>query len=525
VYKVLLVDDEPMALEGLKYVLNWEKIGFCLCGTCSNGKEAVDAIEEYNPDVIITDIKMPVMDGMDLIRHTRELGKENINFIVVSGYGEFEYAKRAIKYDVRYYLQKPIMEEEIYEIVIEIKKKLDAMCRNNECAEMDKKALLNGVLGHLLCGNNSEEVFQYLKSFLDEKTLLKDWNCVVIELEAAEQGDVKGEFKNTRIKLRVAIDEALRSNSVFFVLEESPNIFIILASLKNDKLQNTKIDYIAENIHQSIISFITSGFTIGVGENSVGIIDIKHSYTTALLALRHRFYRGLNSLIFYNEIKELTFNFKFNDLIMSNKVLEAVEELDSNIIRNIINETFEYFKKSRIDPEIVIMFTSNMICKINNLIYQSEDKGKSYIDKHTIRGLKEHERTMQELKEFFESFCMSYCEYLKKVRSKVAGVNIAKVEIFVKENYKRNITIRELAETVYMHPAYLGQLFIQKFGVGVNEYIHELRIEEAKRLMNVTNMKNNEIAQGLGYCNYNSFLQQFQKYTGMKPTEFRNSVY
>jgi two-component system response regulator YesN len=525
VYKLLLVDDEPMAVEVLKYILDWEKLGYIVCGTCGNGKEAIEAIEKYNPDVIITDIKMPVMDGMDLIRHTREIGKKNIKFIVVSGYGEFEYAKRAIKYDVRYYLQKPIMEEEIYEIVIEVKKELDSMCRNNECAERDKKAILNSVLGQLIHGNNRDEVFKYLRSSMDEEILLKAWNCVVLELEVSEQVDIKNEVKNTRHKVRTAIDEQLDSNSVFFVLEQSPNKFIILVSLKDDDSQNIGIDYMVENIYQRIISFIPYGFTIGVGENSSGIYAVKHSYDTALLALSHRFYRGLNSLIFYNEIKELSFSFKFNDLIMSNKVLEVVEELDNNIMINTINETFEYFKKNRIDPEIVIMFTSNMICKINNLIYQSDDKGKSYIDNHTIRGLREHERTMEELKGFFESFCISYCEYLKKIRSREAGGNIAKIQQFIKENYKRNITIRELAEKVYMHPAYLGQFFINKFGVGFNEYIHELRIEEAKRLMNETNMKNNEIAQGLGYCNYNSFLQQFQKYTGMKPTEFRNSIH
>jgi two-component system response regulator YesN len=525
VYKVLLVDDEPMALEVLKYVGDWGKLGFYVCGTCGNGKEAADAIEKYNPDVIITDIKMPVMDGLDLIRYTRELGKENIKFIVVSGYGDFEYAKRAIQYDVRHYLLKPILEEELYEIIIEIKEQLDMMCRNKQCAEMDKGALLNCVLGHLIRGNNTQKVIQYLKSILEVDTLMMDWNCVVIEFETFDQPDIEEEFKKTRIKVKNAIDEALKNNSGYFVLEQCSNIFIILSSLRNDKPLNGKIDYLAGKIYDTLFSTISSGFTIGVGENAVGIYAVKHSYTTALAALRQKFYRGLNCLIFYDEIKKITFNYKFNDLIMSNKVLEAVEELDANKIRNIIDMTFKYFENNRIDPEIVIMFTSNMICKINHLTYQSDDKAKDLMDNYTIRELKEHERTMQELKEFFMGFCLGYCEYFENARSRDAVSNIATIEVFIKENYKRNITIRELAENVYMHPAYLGQLFTQKFGISFNEYIHKLRIEEAKRLMNETNLKNNEIGEGLGYCNYNSFLQQFHKYTGMKPTEFRNSVH
>ena len=522
-YKVLLVDDEPMALECLKYILDWAKLGFSVCGTCGNGKEAVDAIGIYEPDIIITDIKMPVMDGIDLVRYAFEQGKRNIKFIVVSGYGEFEYAKKAMQYDVRYYLQKPILQEDIYEIIVEIKKQLNQVLRNKESEKMDQKAALDGVLGNLLQESDSKGTFEYLKSFLDVDTLNMGWNCLVIELESSDQMDINDGFKEIRLKVINAIDEVIKGNSGVFVLEHSQNTFVILVSLKNEESQKSKIKYMAERIYQNFVSVFLSGFTIGVGENVLGINNIKNAYTTAVAALDYRFYRGVDCLVFYNEIKEKTFNFEFNDLFMSSKVLDAVQELDSNKIKNIIDTTFEYFKIHIIDPDIVIMFTSNMICKINNLIYQADDKAKGFIDNHTIRELNDNERTMEELKKFFEGFCTDCCEYLKKVRYKDSESNVVKIEAFIKENYKRNITIRELAENVYMHPAYLGQLFIRKFGVGFNEYIHKLRIEEAKRLMKATNLKSNEIAEGLGYCNYNSFLQQFDKYVGMKPTKFRNS--
>ena len=520
-YKVLLVDDEPMALEGLKYVVDWQKLGFTVCGTCWNGKEAADVIDKYEPDVIITDIKMPVMDGLDLTRYAFEHGKQNIKFIVVSGYGEFEYARKAMKYGVRFYLQKPILQDEIYEIIIELKKQLDEMCRDKESAKMDQTALLNGVLDNILKGSDSKRAFEYLKLFLDEDTLMMDWNCIVIELESPSQLDIKGEFKNIRFKVMEAIDEAIKSNSKTFVIDHSSNTFIILVSLKNEEPQNSKLNYMAKRIYQSLVCVVSSGFTIGIGENVVGINAVRHSYTTAVASLDYRFYRGLDCLIFYNEIKGKTFNFEFNDVFMASKVLEAVEELDSNEIKKIINTTFEYFKIHNIDPDIVVMFTSNMRCKINNLIYQSDDSAKECIDNHTIREFKDHERTVDELKKFFEVFCISCCEYIKNICYKNCETTVLKIEAFIKENYKGKITIRELADNVYMHPTYLGQFFIRKFGMGFNEYIHEMRMEEAKRLMNKTDLNNCEIADGLGYCNYNSFLQQFEKYTCMKPTEFR----
>ena len=506
-YKVLLVDDEPMALEGLKYVIDWANLDFEICGTCWNGKEAIEAIDKYSPDVVITDIKMPVMDGLDLIGYAKEHGKDNIQFVVVSGFGEFEYAKKAMQYGIRFYLQKPILQEEIYEVILEAKKQLDETCSHEECAKMDQKAFLEGVLQNILIGSDVDKDFEYLKSSFEEDILQQEWNCIVIEFEAADN-------KNSRHIIRKTINKAMEKGISVFGLEQNSTSFIVLASLK----QGSTISVLAESIYQSLCQVSSSRFSIGVGENVVGIKSMKHSYSTAISSLGHRFYRGMNSLIYYDDIKENVYNYEFNELIMSNKVYEAVEELDNNKIKNLIDTTFKYFIVHNIDPDIVLMFTSNMICKING----ANHKKIEFMDNHTIRELKDHEKNIEDLKKFFEKFCIDTCEYLKKVRHTNSDSNIIKIEAFIKENYKRNITLRELAENVYMHPAYLGQLFIRKFGIGFNEYIHIMRIEEAKRLMKITDLKNNEIAEGLGYSNYNSFLQQFQKYNGMKPTEFRN---
>ncbi len=520
VYKVLLVDDEPMAIEVLKYVVDWEKQGFCICGTCRNGKEGIELINKYSPDVVITDIKMPLMDGLDLIRYAHENGNDRIQFVVVSGYGEFEYAKRAMQQGVRYYLQKPIVEEEVSEVIVEIRKQLDEAKSMNEYDRIDKKAILESVINHLLQGSDEQNDFEYMKDILNEDAFSVNWGCIVIELESAIKQGLDDPLKELRQAAKEAINKAAESNSMFFVIQMSLNTFVVLVSLKRDK-----IEYTAEEIYKSLTSLNSIEFTIGIGENAVGINFVKQSYITALEALQHRFYRGINCVIFYNDIKKEKFNLKFNELFMSNKVLEAVEEADRNKIIKIIEETFKYFEINNIAPHIVKIFTSNVICKINNLKYEVDNNRKSMLDDKTILKLKEKERTLNKLKGFFESFCIESSEAIKRARCSCAeNINISKIETYIEGNFRRNITIRELAENLYMHPAYLGQFIIQKFGIGFNEYIHELRIKEAQKLLNETDLKIHEIAQELGYCNYNSFRQQFQKFTGKKPTEFRNDI-
>lgn len=515
-----MVDDEPMALEVLKYVLDWNSLGFFVCGTCENGKEAIEAIDKYQPDIVITDIKMPIMDGLNLIQYAREKREKNIEFIVVSGYGEFEYAKKAMQYGVRYFLQKPIIEEDIYESIIEIKERLNKMQKDREIEEMDKKALLDSIMAYLLHISDSEKAFRYLKSFLDEDTISMGWNCIIVAFEPDKQIDNE-QLKRMHKKAKEAIHKSTKGDSATFVLEQNLNTFIVLISLKNER----KINSIAKKLYEDIIAASMPEFTIGVGENVLGINAVKQSYEKAMTALDYRFYKGTNNLIFYDEIKGEKFKIEFKEPLMSNKIFEAVEEADISKVRDIIDKTFQYFEIQSIDPSIVIMFTSNMIYKINKLIYKCDHKTNESADNNTIREMKEHKRTMKHLKSFFEAFCLGSCEYLKKSRNKDSMSSIEKIEAYIKENYKRNITIRELAEKVYMHPVYLGKLFTQKIGVGFNEYIHELRIQEAKRLIKETNLKNHEIAAEIGYSNYNSFLHKFQKYTGVKPTEFRNTVH
>jgi len=124
-YKVLLVDDEPLAIEGLQMFMEWEKYGFQVAGVCENGADALEAARRFSPDVVVTDIRMPEMDGLELIDRLREAGDWVPEFVVLSAYGEFPYVKRAMQLGVLQFLLKPIVEEEAAEVLMRIRERLD----------------------------------------------------------------------------------------------------------------------------------------------------------------------------------------------------------------------------------------------------------------------------------------------------------------------------------------------------------------------------------------------------------------
>lgn len=155
-YKVVLADDETIALEGLRTLTDWEELGFEVCGACENGEEALAAIIRSSPDLVITDIRMPEIDGLELIRRVRSLDMEQPVFIVLSGYGEFEYARTAIRYGVRHYLLKPVMDAEWDKVLTDITDELELRLKQTMQQSLLSSRLLPLAIARMLEGHWAE---------------------------------------------------------------------------------------------------------------------------------------------------------------------------------------------------------------------------------------------------------------------------------------------------------------------------------------------------------------------------------
>lgn len=374
IYKVLLVDDEPPALEGLKLVVDWRQMGYQICGECDNGEEALNVIERMAPDLVITDIRMPGLDGLDLIKRVRERTINPPQFIIVSGFGEFDYARKALQFGIKHYLLKPVFAEELTEVLREIQPRMSAP---------------------------------------SEPTL--SWDQVP-----------------------------------------------------------------------------SSAFAPGPMAQLEGQTNL----------------RDPSSI--YNEIAYL------------NTIVEAFDDLNLERLETTIEMAFTYFAAIQPPPEILKMYVINVIYHSIGLINEMNGVSVDLLGKYNLSQLDEKKTTPQELKRILQCYCAECCAYLKSLKDRDSQINIYKIEEYLRENFKRNLTIKEIAKNFYLHPAYLGHLFLKKFGISFNEYLHKMRIEEAMRMMDAAAMKTYEIAMEVGYNNYHNFLQNFEKYTGVKPAEYKN---
>jgi two-component system response regulator YesN len=364
-YKVLLVDDESLALEGLRLLVDWESFGFEIHGECSDGEEAFTLIEKFNPDLVITDIRMPGLDGLGLIEKVAGRAQANPKFIIISGYNEFEYARKALRFGINHYLLKPVFKEDLIAV-----------------------------------------------------------------LQDLYPSPATAEFEN---------------------------------SSGNDP----------------------------VLQNDGG-----------------------------NEVRRILSGPSFQEIFYLNTIMEALEELNPEALETAMESAFTYFGAIQTPSEILKIYAINIIYHSIRLINEMNGNPAELLGKHNLNRLHERQAIALELKMILKGYFTDYFAHLKSLKARDSQ-NIYKVEAYLKQNFKENLTLKEIAKIFYMHPAYLGQLFVKKFGVSFNEYLHQMRIEEAKRLMETTPLKTFEIALKIGYNHYHSFLQNFEKYTGIKPAEYR----
>jgi two-component system response regulator YesN len=213
----------------------------------------------------------------------------------------------------------------------------------------------------------------------------------------------------------------------------------------------------------------------------------------------------------------------YNEIAYLNTIVEAFDDLDPERLKTAIEMAFTYFAAVQPPPEILKMYVINVIYHSIGLINEMNGASAELLGKYNLRQLDQKKTTPQELKRILQNYCAECCVYLKSLKDRDSQINIYKIEEYLRENFKRNLTIKEIAKNFYLHPAYLGQLFLKKFGISFNEYLHKVRIEEAMRMMDAATMKTYEIAMEVGYNNYHNFLQNFEKYAGAKPAEYRKS--
>lgn len=525
-FKVLIVDDEPLVLEGLRMMIDWGKYGFAICAEASNGEDALEIIKVMNPHLVITDIRMPVVDGLQLIKEAKEIRNIRTKFVILSGYDDFKYAKTAMRYNVHHYILKPIDVEEVEELLEKLNGELQVEMRSQEAHEQAIAFVTENVVHRIIHGEKKESLFHKAVFLLDIDDNIKityiliaidHFNIWMNEFEEAEIEDKKQQVMDV-------VCQAFRTgsdiNSLLYLYEDSLDRFGLIVS--NETESNMYTMEFLEKIRKDILNKYGFSVSMFVSDSAKGIDSLSTLYGQTLEMTKYRFFNRIKNIFFYEDIQKTYISYEFYEKDLEN-ILQGIETNNIEKIKGGITEIFNKFYQNKVAIIIIETYITNLKAEMIKMAYTfngNVDQFAKWILDYKIDIVKNR---FIEIKELIEELCLYTAKYISDLKKKDSFNLIYELQKYIAKNYSKPLKLQDLAEQHYINPVYLGQLFKKKTGMYFNEYLHHIRIKEAQKLLRRTDMKVSDIANTVGYKDIEYFTNKFKAITKTVPSVYKKT--
>lgn len=510
-YKLFIADDESTIREGIKCLLDWNILGYEIAGEAANGRQAYQMILDINPDLVLLDIRMPGLSGLEVIESLRADGFHG-KVIILSGYSDFSYAQQAISHGVLHYLTKPIDKVELKKIVTTIKSQLDADKAALDTNINYRQKAYPSIIEEILKGNSDLSKIELDKLHLEKEL----FQVVIYEKYSHEINDLSYRFSDL---LRVTNQN---NNSFDAITNGSHEIILLKGSFSLQKFQEFLEHYNSEQLPQKN-SPLDSIF-LAYGRTVSCLSDIPLSYEDAMKLISRRFFceQGQH-FIGFESLPKLDSCMP----VISNKFLQ---ECTVRLYESLC--TFRPHKTAEILQELQVQLytASDSIDSIKlffaDLFLQLKERLNRIYTNTTIPFPSNTDiiRQISE-KHYLYEIVLFLTEQFKLIIASTGGSSnnsvLDDVLYYIKHNYSQNITLENIAPLFGYNSSYLGKIFTKKVGESFNSYLESIRIEHAMELLLQDELKVYAIAELVGYRNIDYFYMKFKKYVGMTPAEFR----
>jgi len=518
--KVLIVDDEPFIREGLKCMVSWEGYGMEIKGLMSNGEEALQFIQKQMVDLIITDIKMPQMDGLRLMEKCKEYNYD-ILYIILSGYTDFEFVKKAAHLGIENYLVKPIDEAELNQTLQQVAEKLNQKFFRSKMIQEGADILRENLTFRWMSGNISAHELEERRSYL-RFTPSPNNLVAIVKIRDRESGFLSEGKERAKMELAQQIRAyILTSDYAIPLVENSSTVNLIFP---NADVRRNIVRKTLEHIGDMISADKHFSYLIAVGDIEEDSQMVYRSYNQAKFTLDNTVYHTLDQILNYQTVKESIGKYPQREYEKLLRFNDKVEWIDEKEIYQIVDDILTGFELTAgIKIETIQAFATIIISTIYNNI-------------RTMKSVPEQEIQMleQRIQEAYHIYCIEELSQWTKgmilcgleasrQREKQYSDIIVKVQAYLQRNYNQDISIKTVADTFGMNSSYLGRLFREEAGSFLTDYLNILRLEKAKQLLVETMLPIRKIAEIAGYHNTNYFYTIFKRYIGVSPSEFRKN--
>ncbi|WP_308635465.1 response regulator transcription factor [Paenibacillus silvisoli] len=521
--KAILVDDERFARKGLVGLIPWERCGFEIVGEAEDGEEALAIIEQHKPDLVITDIRMPVVDGLELIQTVQERMGASVKFIIISGYGDFKYAQQAVRFGVQDYLLKPIDENELMDTL----KRISALMDQTPSWTMEGHSILQASLfEQLITGHADEKAQSEAAQFLSLPER-KPLRYIALEVNDLPVGCDDAQRSKLMERLKAEAEQVLKHSMpeqapVIFVRNRSEIGMLVQAGSASISVWAAKLGDELARAARKLLGDIGVP-RIYVGSEAAELGHVKHSYTAAMDMVRYKYALDSQYTVIFEAI-EAPLQFKELDPALYGELIDRMEEQDNDAVIKLVDDIFGTFREQRFAWESMISSIARCVHRATHTIQTMQGDANTLASLKPIMQWHHEPRTLQGIKRLLMTFLIECMAYISSLRSTTMKGDIGKIKSFIETNYASNISLKSIAKHFYMNSVYLGQLFKKTYGVYFNDFLLQIRIQEAKRQLRQTDKKIYEIAASVGFGNPDYFVSQFEKVEGKTPTEYKNAM-
>lgn len=534
--KVFLVEDEMVIRRGIKNSIDWEKEGYIFCGEASDGELAYPMIIKEKPDILITDIRMPFMDGLELCKLVKK-ELPNIKILILSGYDEFDYAKEAIRLGVTEYLLKPISSGKLLEALNGVsesirrekedkdlvRKYMEEMRENTEHEK--QKFFEQMIAGNLSMADALETGKKY------EMNLSAGmYNLLLFRFTLGEENRKSGELLG---EAEYAIEKLTERLEYVFEFQRGVEGWAFLLMADNEEQMSERVKELSKDLEEIMKNYSTIAYFGGIGQPVARLRELEESFREAERALAARFTMELNRIISVEDIRmaqnvdtlddiEIT---SFGEIEKTRTMLEkflnngAEDEIDE-FVDVYINELPEENLKSVLMRQYIIMDAYIVMMSFCEKIEGIE--GEMQAQSEELKNSMKTIQTLEEIKNYIRML-------LKKiigVRDTISGRRYSDIIEIAKDQIRKTymsdeIYLNTIAAEVGMSPSYFSSIFSKEMGKTFVEYLTEIRMDRAKELLMCSSMKTSEIGYEVGYKDPHYFSYIFKKTQNCTPKEFR----
>ncbi len=492
--------------------------------------------KELKPDIVITDIRMPVMDGLELAKCISSLTPA-VKLIILTGYGEFEYAQKAIEYKVSEFILKPVGAEELVRVVLKLKEEVITESKKaearksyeiflNENFSVLQEKLINKLINGLYSVKEKDKILKRIRTLnMDLSGPYYQVFIIAIDGYFHGVGNQPPERREMIFESILTIArEAILKCTNGFIYRNEIGMFVSLVNVENSSYD---IISMCKQIQHRISNNLNLSISFGVGNTSADIFNIFKSYNEAFNAVRNRIYMGKNVVIHINDVAEEN---SFAGIMglkscseEEKKLLACLKLIDFEKMNDILDQLFERLIFMKADYNVIknislfLLFTA--FKGLKEMGVSIEDRLEVQFD--PFLEIENYE-TVQDIKKWMKSVLEKLMCIVESEKNKKYKLIVKNGIKYMMRYYNQPLSLTIVAKEVYVTPNYFSRVFREETGENFIEWLNKYRVEKAKEFLTDISMKTYEVAEKVGFNDYKHFSYNFKKYVGYSPTEYKD---